>query len=1067
MDLRRKSKRSKNSYSSATKKKKTNQRLCKEKKRINDSKMPAFQSLNSECMMEVDEAPSLSNCEEVKKKANNVYEKLTTGVHSANDSAAKFDGLMNSCKTLVLFEAKNHSNISKLSDITKKAEELLKENQRFCKRYRYFLETKSFLFTTPLNTIKTHPEFHKISISLNAAATDWSVSPIQEVLNNDGLEVLTVLPPTKSKLPPAGVVKRKELLPGTEVWVMKSNLLDVFVQGTILSSCEADNKKWYKVRFDETKTIANKLYTAKQLAYRTNPDVILPVGTRIAARYSDGEEARIYAGIVAEPPKVTNQERYLIFFDDGYAQYIDNKDIYVVCYQSIDVADDVHENISEFIRTYLQKYPERPMVKLQKNEITKTEFDRKWWDTKVVDVDASMVKMLFIATNRTEWIYRGSTRLKLLYNELANAEANRVAGKHRRHNVILRKPHQPYVEYTRERDTKASENHDIETIELDSESDTEEGKVKVSQHPRRKTGGSQFLTNGEKPRNTARKSTSLKPRESESTNVDKDNTPDIQSHLGYKDLHNLVSFVRVDYKTHVCSKACAEKASPAEFKGRNPLLIPIYVGWERQIWRYSGDSFSKIRLMYRAPCGRHLRNLGEILKFLILTESKLTIDYFTLNPFLVVFRTFRPKEIKYEHPDVTQGKENVPVRCVNSWENVAPPYVEYSPKRYPGKGVYLNEDKEFLVGCDCTDNCQTPELCECQRITSYAYSGHYNADVGYKFRRLKEPVVTGIFECNSKCKCGPHCGNRVVQNGMKVRLQMFKTKRKGWGIRCLDDIEAGAFICIYAGQLLTEQGADEDGNLFGDEYLAELDHIEVAEKLKEGYESGVSDIEDMEVDELKSDDEDYKMRDEEQSSSSSDSDVNVCDTDSEYETSLRSTAINSYSTRSRRKSLKLSDYSSLSSKNSQSNNKNSKKKNNKKKELPDLTASQDSSKAIAKKGSSTKHSGSAPPAIPSFKQKGHKSVRSYYGEDSLYIMDAKSKGNIGRYLNHSCAPNVFVQNVFVTSHDLRFPEVAFFAQNYILAGTELTWDYNYEVGSVEGKVMYCYCDARNCRGRLL
>ncbi|KAF8796328.1 Histone-lysine N-methyltransferase SETDB1 like protein [Argiope bruennichi] len=1006
MDLRRKSKRSKNSYSSATKKKKTNQRLCKEKKRINDSKMPAFQSLNSECMMEVDEAPSLSNCEEVKKKANNVYEKLTTGVHSANDSAAKFDGLMNSCKTLVLFEAKNHSNISKLSDITKKAEELLKENQRFCKRYRYFLETKSFLFTTPLNTIKTHPEFHKISISLNAAATDWSVSPIQEVLNNDGLEVLTVLPPTKSKLPPAGVVKRKELLPGTEVWVMKSNLLDVFVQGTILSSCEADNKKWYKVRFDETKTIANKLYTAKQLAYRTNPDVILPVGTRIAARYSDGEEARIYAGIVAEPPKVTNQERYLIFFDDGYAQYIDNKDIYVVCYQSIDVADDVHENISEFIRTYLQKYPERPMVKLQKNEITKTEFDQ---------------------------------------------------------------------------------------------SDTEEGKVKVSQHPRRKTGGSQFLTNGEKPRNTARKSTSLKPRESESTNVDKDNTPDIQSHLGYKDLHNLVSFVRVDYKTHVCSKACAEKASPAEFKGRNPLLIPIYVGWERQIWRYSGDSFSKIRLMYRAPCGRHLRNLGEILKFLILTESKLTIDYFTLNPFLVVFRTFRPKEIKYEHPDVTQGKENVPVRCVNSWENVAPPYVEYSPKRYPGKGVYLNEDKEFLVGCDCTDNCQTPELCECQRITSYAYSGHYNADVGYKFRRLKEPVVTGIFECNSKCKCGPHCGNRVVQNGMKVRLQMFKTKRKGWGIRCLDDIEAGAFICIYAGQLLTEQGADEDGNLFGDEYLAELDHIEVAEKLKEGYESGVSDIEDMEVDELKSDDEDYKMRDEEQSSSSSDSDVNVCDTDSEYETSLRSTAINSYSTRSRRKSLKLSDYSSLSSKNSQSNNKNSKKKNNKKKELPDLTASQDtfkltprplspaseeflektelkrvpkvseddSSKAIAKKGSSTKHSGSAPPAIPSFKQKGHKSVRSYYGEDSLYIMDAKSKGNIGRYLNHSCAPNVFVQNVFVTSHDLRFPEVAFFAQNYILAGTELTWDYNYEVGSVEGKVMYCYCDARNCRGRLL
>ncbi|GIY26905.1 histone-lysine N-methyltransferase SETDB1 [Caerostris extrusa] len=61
----------------------------------------------------------------------------------------------------------------------------------------------------------------------------------------------------------------------------------------------------------------------------------------------------------------------------------------------------------------------------------------------------------------------------------------------------------------------------------------------------------------------------------------------------------------------------------------------------------------------------------------------------------------------------------------------------------------------------------------------------------------------------------------------------------------------------------------------------------------------------------------------------------------------------------------------------------------------------------------------------------------------------------------------FVQNVFVETHDLRFPEVAFFAQNFISAGTELTWDYNYEVGSVEGKVMYCYCDSRTCRGRLL
>lgn len=30
-------------------------------------------------------------------------------------------------------------------------------------------------------------------------------------------------------------------------------------------------------------------------------------------------------------------------------------------------------------------------------------------------------------------------------------------------------------------------------------------------------------------------------------------------------------------------------------------------------------------------------------------------------------------------------------------------------------------------------------------------------------------------------------------------------------------------------------------------------------------------------------------------------------------------------------------------------------------------------------------------------------------------------------LQHSCSPNLFVQNVFVDTHDLRFPWVAFFA----------------------------------------
>jgi len=89
------------------------------------------------------------------------------------------------------------------------------------------------------------------------------------------------------------------------------------------------------------------------------------------------------------------------------------------------------------------------------------------------------------------------------------------------------------------------------------------------------------------------------------------------------------------------------------------------------------------------------------------------------------------------------------------------------------------------------------------------------------------------------------------------------------------------------------------------------------------------------------------------------------------------------------------------------------------------------------------------------------------------------------HLQHSCQPNLFVQNIFVDTHDLRFPWVAFFTNQSVLACaykmsnyftliirnvkalTELTWDYNYEVGSVPDKELPCYCGATNCRKRLL
>ena len=84
-------------------------------------------------------------------------------------------------------------------------------------------------------------------------------------------------------------------------------------------------------------------------------------------------------------------------------------------------------------------------------------------------------------------------------------------------------------------------------------------------------------------------------------------------------------------------------------------------------------------------------------------------------------------------------------------------------------------------------------------------------------------------------------------------------------------------------------------------------------------------------------------------------------------------------------------------------------------------------------------------------------------------MDAKEQGNIGRFANHSCTPNL--TNVFVYSDDWairfdpevvdlddfngvkvqRIPMVCFFAKQRIEANTELTLHYGYQAGKLPGQ----------------
>lgn len=74
------------------------------------------------------------------------------------------------------------------------------------------------------------------------------------------------------------------------------------------------------------------------------------------------------------------------------------------------------------------------------------------------------------------------------------------------------------------------------------------------------------------------------------------------------------------------------------------------------------------------------------------------------------------------------------------------------------------------------------------------------------------------------------------------------------------------------------------------------------------------------------------------------------------------------------------------------------------------------------------------------------------------IIDATSRGNISRFINHSCDPNAETQK-WTVNGELR---VGFFSRRTIYPDQEITFDYKFRRYGKEAQ--RCYCNAENCRG---
>lgn len=215
--------------------------------------------------------------------------------------------------------------------------------------------------------------------------------------------------------------------------------------------------------------------------------------------------------------------------------------------------------------------------------------------------------------------------------------------------------------------------------------------------------------------------------------------------------------------------------------------------------------------------------------------------------------------------DAARGLEKYPIPVSNSVDDTLYPYFLYTPNSIPTVSSPKQQwghcptqkpfgarpsalDAEFLgsAGCTCVDCSQPPESglgnhveenelvrdivieefggeegCPCNRFRVYTEDGRISSPDGHRDRQFEgcsggPPLV---MECGPACCCGPSCRNRVSQGGLAVRVAVVRYPRKGWGLHSLEPIARGAFICEYAGELLTTVEARERQRHYDDAIL--------------------------------------------------------------------------------------------------------------------------------------------------------------------------------------------------------------------------------------------------------
>ncbi|NWV66693.1 SETB2 methyltransferase, partial [Malurus elegans] len=584
--------------------------------------------------------------------------------------------------------------------------------------------------------------------------------------------------------------------------------------------------------------------------------------------------------------------------------------------------------------------------------------------------------------------------------------------------------------------------------------------------------------------------------------------------------------LNMQYQNHKCSSACLTNRAVGFHKGENPLKIPILFDFQRR--HAKADCLSKsLDVNYKAPCGRSLRSFRDVQNYLFETECNfLFVDHFSFNTYVLLGRnTMNPEPLVFEF-DISNGAESVPISFCNNLDHARLPYFRYRKSSWP-RGYYLNNFSSLFVdSCDCTDGCIDRSKCACLQLTARGRSKISPSPggkrfCGYRYKRLEGPVPTGIYECSVLCRCDKMmCQNRVVQHGIQVRLQVFNTEKKGWGVRCLDDIDKGTFVCTYSGRLMSraEVLGDAEQELKEKSAVNDRGHDFFSKKRKLDTDSSDSVIELVQIDKsdiLENQESLSQTVDNENKSTlvhpknssnaavrrpgtrtvvfrdhqlkmvitfSFDTQVHSANSDEDDSSQIQQsskTKLTSGTEKGKEKSiqqqkeehpLQIGETDSADVDNTGCKRKSLSLHSvncGKSGVLDDTCVMRPSTNAPIKADCKEEDTRQSKQDALCEEAAGDQMLPKNTNEENIYILDATKEGNVGRFLNHSCCPNLFAQSVFVETHNRSFPWVAFFTNRHVKAGSELTWDYGYEAGSMPETEISCQCGVQKCRKKTL